>query len=269
VASADTGALLKPSFWKQRTSLHAAASRGAVSALAFVLTAASQHTAAAAAASASGDGRTLSEFVNAPDSAGDTALALASKNGCARLCCFRFTGTRGGGGACRCRQHLGGVAAWLVLICLLCPLPHHPPACRHGECVILLLEDGASPLPANSQGVTALHYAAVRGQAACVSLLLEAPVRLAGALPLSCTALRWRSCCTAQASLCRPRLRRMHPLLLRVPAISPGCPPQQCSVKPNLPPPPLVSPPAPTVPRLARLQMAAAAAPLMPLCLMS
>ena len=80
VASADPGALLKPSFWKQRTSLHAAASRGAVSALALVLSAAAQHTAAAAAAG-SGDGRTLSEFVNAPDSAGDTSLALASKNG--------------------------------------------------------------------------------------------------------------------------------------------------------------------------------------------
>ena len=62
--------------------------------------------------------------------------------------------------------------------------------------MILLLEDGASPLPANAQGVTALHYAAVRGQAACVSLLLEAPVRLAGALLLSCTALALALHCT-------------------------------------------------------------------------
>lgn len=53
--------------------------------------------------------------------------------------------------------------------------------CRHADCVRELLEAGASPLPANMQGATALHYAAARGQAACIRLLLSAPVRLPGA----------------------------------------------------------------------------------------
>lgn len=54
-----------------------------------------------------------------------------------------------------------------------------PTVCRHADCVRELLEAGASPLPANSHGVTPLHYAAARGHAAVVRLLLTAPVRLA------------------------------------------------------------------------------------------
>lgn len=42
-----------------------------------------------------------------------------------------------------------------------------------------LLQAGASPLPANSQGVTPLHYAAARGHTGVLRLLLTAPVRQA------------------------------------------------------------------------------------------
>lgn len=48
------------------------------------------------------------------------------------------------------------------------------------DCARELLEAGASPLPANTQGISALHYAAARGHSACIHLLLTAPVQLPG-----------------------------------------------------------------------------------------
>lgn len=66
------------------------------------------------------------------------------------------------------------------------PPPTFPPACfSHADCVRELLEAAATPLPANCQGVTALHYAAARGHAAIIRLLLTTPVRLPGGCSVS------------------------------------------------------------------------------------
>ena len=91
----------------------------------------------------------------------------------------------------RCGLALPGLA-----IRVRCPSTRLPALllrlpCSHADCVRELLEAGASPLPANTQGATALHYAAARGQAACARLLLSAPVRLPGG---------WRRGGDAQAS---------------------------------------------------------------------
>lgn len=52
--------------------------------------------------------------------------------------------------------------------------------CSYADCARELLEAGASPLPANAQGVSPLHYAAARGHSACMHLLLTATVQLPG-----------------------------------------------------------------------------------------
>lgn len=67
-------ALLRHSFWKARTALHCAARAGCAEALAAVIEVAAHRTTTAA-------GESLSGFLNAPDHAGDTALALACKHG--------------------------------------------------------------------------------------------------------------------------------------------------------------------------------------------
>jgi len=56
----------------------------------------------------------------------------------------------------------------------------------HTTVVRILLEEGATPLPANCRGETALHIACRRGHAACVELLLDAPVHaLGGVTPIA------------------------------------------------------------------------------------
>ncbi|KAL4436853.1 hypothetical protein ABPG75_003992 [Micractinium tetrahymenae] len=118
IASAQPNALLRQSMWKQRSCLHIAARAGALEALCAVLDVAAHRQPAS-----------LTAFLNAPDYAGDTALALACRNG-------------------------------------------------YADCTRELLEAGASPVPANAQGVSALHYAAARGHSACVHLLLTTTVQL-------------------------------------------------------------------------------------------
>lgn len=175
VASGNPSAVLRPSIWKQRTAAHLAARAGSAAALAVVLDVAG-HAA----------GGLPTHFLNAPDHAGDTALALAAKHGCVGgweealkwrpagcfICCCMATGR-------------APAPAYRALPFAPSRLPTLQPSrsihCRHADCVRELLEAGASPLPANMQGATALHYAAARGQAACIRLLLSAPVRLPGA----------------------------------------------------------------------------------------
>lgn len=160
VASGNPSAVLRPSLWKQRTAAHLAARAGAAAALAVVLDVAG-HAA----------GGLPTDFLNAPDHAGDTALALAAKHGC-----------EGVGGVVKVMPSAACVASHS----LPCGTSRSKPTsylhflCSHADCVRELLEAGASPLPANTQGATALHYAAARGQAACIRLLLTAPVRLPG-----------------------------------------------------------------------------------------
>ncbi len=65
-------------------------------------------------------------------------------------------------------------------------------ACKRGHAgaVRVLLEEGASPLPANRRGQTAVHLAAVRSHVVCLELVLEAPVRaLGGGTPLAAMAV--------------------------------------------------------------------------------
>ena len=160
VASGNPSAVLRPSLWKQRTAAHLAARAGAAAALAVVLDVAG-HAA----------GGLPTDFLNAPDHAGDTALALAAKHGCG-----------GVGGVVKVMPSAAFDASVACPAAPPAPKPTSclPSPCSHADCVRELLEAGASPLPANTQGATALHYAAARGQAACIRLLLTAPVRLPG-----------------------------------------------------------------------------------------
>jgi ankyrin repeat protein len=185
---------MKASFFKARTALHYAARAGCAEALAAVIEVASHH-----------QGTGLVHFLNLPDYHGDTALALACKHGCV---CYTWTYANN-------RLCALGQPAWLA--CTLQQPPHvlffcktaarnvHsllafgrasnalcsastlapccarlPPPCRHPSCLRELLEAGASPLPANSHGFTALHHAAVRGHAACMRLILSSHIRLSG-----------------------------------------------------------------------------------------
>lgn len=70
IASAHPTALLHQSLWKQRSCLHIAARAGALEALCAVLDVASRRQTGS-----------LVELLNAPDYAGDTALALACRSG--------------------------------------------------------------------------------------------------------------------------------------------------------------------------------------------
>ena len=55
-------------------------------------------------------------------------------------------------------------------------------ACKFGHATVVrvLLEEGASPLPANRRGETAAHVSAIRGNVTCLEILLDSPVRDAG-----------------------------------------------------------------------------------------
>lgn len=68
IAAGNPLALLRPSLWKQRTALHCAARAGATEALCAVLDVASRQP-------------SFRSFLDMPDGAGDTALALACKHG--------------------------------------------------------------------------------------------------------------------------------------------------------------------------------------------
>lgn len=70
IAAAHPTALLRQSVWKQRSCLHIAARAGSLEALCAVLDVAAHR-----------ETGSLAELLNAPDYAGDTALALACRNG--------------------------------------------------------------------------------------------------------------------------------------------------------------------------------------------
>ena len=55
-------------------------------------------------------------------------------------------------------------------------------ACKRGHPAIVraLLEEGASPLPANRRADTAAHLAAARNHPECLELILDAPIRTLG-----------------------------------------------------------------------------------------
>lgn len=64
-------------------------------------------------------------------------------------------------------------------------------ACKFGHQTTtrVLLEEGASPLPANRRGETAVHVAAVRGHVTCLELVLDSPVRdMAAGAPIAAMA---------------------------------------------------------------------------------
>ena len=216
VAASNPRALLGHTLWKQRTALHAAARAGATEALCAVLDVAA-HTARAQ----------LNAFMNAPDYGGDTALALACKHGCVGC-----SGQQAGQHTDDCcvgpgtsRRDIRSTEICATPSCipgLLSLSALSPPSSllsynnSYDDTARELLEAGASPLPANSQGVTALHFAAARGHAPCMRLLLSTTVRLAGeqgCLPHGSTAavggvwhslwLVLRCCCATLAAPCR------------------------------------------------------------------